>query len=436
VSLETAASSTFQHSLPWLVRVRWIAIVGQGGALLIAQRTLATPIEWPWAIAALATVGVSNLVLQRLIQARQNATPNDEFWERVTGLVLLFDTLALTAVLWSAGGKTNPFTILYIVHIVLAALVLNTRWTGWVTLLSALAFGSLFVLPAGEIASHSPHMHNSYSDHLSGMWLAFAVAATIVAYFVRQISLTLQRQREQIEGLRDRAMHARHLAGLTTLAGGAAHELRTPLGTIAVAVHELKRQLLGAPSQGSEQTASDLSLIEAEVERCQDILSAMGPRFDARRSKNPQASANDIVRLVLSRFEEDRAKIETHTLDPDARVACSPDEAASALGRVMSNALRAAGKTQVVFSLLSDSERVHFCIEDAGGGMDDATLKKAPTPFFTTQEPGEGMGLGLFLANAFALGAGGELLLSSTPGVGTRVDLVLPRAGVKLGAHA
>lgn len=462
------SSLQISASLPWLLRFRWLAILGQLVALLVAERALATPVAWPWAIGIVGLSIASNAVLTQAALAGVEAlTRRFGPLTRILGLVLSFDTLLLTGLLLASGGPTNPFTILYLVYIVLAALVLETRWTSWLALLSALSFGSLFVfsghealeahgghgvhtMPETPAADHAGHDHvghadhgtptsdaadlgpavsqpqHSYSEHLTGMWIAFAVAAVTIAYFVRQISRTLEQQREQIERLRERALNARHLASLTTLSAGAAHELRTPLATIAVAAHELERRL-GADA------ASDLTLIGLEVERCQEILSAMGPDFDEQLHARASTSASEIARLVVERTRAAAGPGVALELDlptEDTRVACVRAQAVQALERIVSNALDAFSETtlakRVVVSVRREGDCAVFRVDDTGQGMDPETLLRATTPFFTTKEPGRGMGLGLFLVNAFALSVGGELRLGSTPGAGVRAELVVP----------
>lgn len=447
----TALGST--ASLPWLLRLRWLTLAGQLGATLVVEQVLGSDVHWPVAMGLLAMAAFSNVALLHFSRHHAEAATREQL-NRVTGLALVFDTALLTGLLIASGGATNPFTIFYIVYIVLAALLLDTRWTGWVTLLSALAFGSLFVLPSYGVASHrgtpahdtaahdtaahghqghgavapAPAEHGGYSDHLTGMWLAFAAAAAIIAYFVRQLSKTLEAQRTQIAELREREQNARHLASLTTLAAGAAHELRTPLSTIAVATHELRRRL--RQTDCSSKDERDLTLIDLEVERCQEILAAMGPNFGQQFETPSPSSVEQVLRKALSSFDARQALLASEPAEP-AYVRSSEQHTLQALCRLIENALDASETASVHepvrVSVQLQREMVVFVVEDRGSGMPAEVVRQAREPFFTTKEPGKGMGLGLFLVNTFAISAGGELEIDSTPGEGTRVRLHLPR---------
>ncbi len=432
-------------NLPWLVSLRWFALVGQASAVVIADRVLHAPVHWPLVVWLLATSLFSNGLLANGVRRRWAPLVHVDGSRQIMGLVLVFDTLLLTGLLLASGATSNPFTILYIVYIVLAALLLDTRWTGWITLLSALAFAALFVLPAPPPATaHAVHAHrpddshHSYSGHLSGMWIAFVGTAAVVAFFVRQITHTLAKQRDQIEELRQRASNSRHLAALTTLAAGAAHELRSPLSTIAVAAHELLRGHSRRPSNGDgTRDREDLELISAEVERCQEILWAMGADF-AETLGSKDADAERIAALASKPFTDTGSAINLRVDADVGRVACHEEHAVAALRRVLSNALDAQSDRQrspVTLHVHQQSQCVVFAVTDRGPGMDSDTLAQALTPFFTTKEPGRGMGLGLFLVNAFALSVSGELRIESTTGSGTRVELHIPRARPELVPH-
>ncbi len=414
-------------SLPWLVRLRWLTIGGQLAAAAIAQEVVETDVVWWWVSALVGIAIVSNLWLSR---AARLETRSEERGNRVMGWVLVQDTVMLTGVLLASGASANPFTILYLVYIVLAALVLDARWTGWLTLLSAVGFGCLFLMPVHESEMHHHGHAQGYSSHLVGMWIAFAVTAAIVAYFVRMISITLESQRTQIGVLRERAAATRHLASLTTLAAGAAHELRTPLATIALAAHELGAawRRLAIPAADTQRGLDDLQLIEAEVERCQDILWAMRPGFDeefASSGARPQEILDEVLRGSSATDTPVAVRVQGDV--PDVQLAVGIAPAARAVSQLIVNAVDACSNGgEVKLGVVVVGDAVVFVVEDNGDGMSADVLQQATTPFFTTKRPGEGMGLGLFLVQAFALSFGGELRIESTAGSGTRVELSVP----------
>jgi len=420
--------------LPWLLRLRWLSLAGQLLVLGVAQSYFGASVNWPLATLVLVAGGLSNLALTRWAErhgSRVRIEPGTSL--RVTGWVLTLDTLLLTVLLGASGGAANPFTIVYLVHIVLAALVLSRRWTGALTLLNACAFGVLFLCPQ---ASCHVEPGAGYSDHLRGMWIAFAIAAVVIAYFVQQICVTIEMQRAQIAALAAQARESAHMASLTTLAAGAAHELRSPLSTIAVVAHELKLRF--SPLPGDANTL-DVELIEAEVERCQEILWSMGPKLSGQGREPTIVAGDALIERLAHGFAQGRseaglgaaqlsAPLVVKASGANVAVGCVESELLSALRGLIRNAFDTVANagSRVELSLVPEGGMVCFRIEDDGEGMSEATAKRAIEPFFTTKEPGKGLGLGLFLANLYAESVGGSLQLRSQLGHGTCAELRLP----------
>ncbi len=413
-------------TLPWLVRLRWIALGGQLVALVLYHRELGTLVPSLFTVLLVAFGIVSNLTLWVLLRR----VPDPPHADRIMGGVLTLDTVFLTGLLAGSGGPQNPFTIFYLVHIVLAALVLQARTTVWITALSAFCFAALFVLPGGDAhpvaRDHAQHMAQ-LDGHLRGMWIAFAIAASVIAYFVRKISLTIAEQREQIAQLRESAATNARFASLATLAAGAAHELGTPLGTIAVAAHELE---LSLARRSESDLVDDAHLIGLEVERCRVILGGMAGQTLAEDQKPRELPAAEIVAQLRERFDADRAHRIDVRVDDDIVMSCRPAGLVGALAALVKNAFdcidRESGRVRLEVRAERD-DSIAFTVRDEGPGMAADVCARAGEPFFTTKEPGHGMGLGLFLARAFAEGLGGRLVLASVPGRGTDATLLVPR---------
>jgi two-component system, sensor histidine kinase RegB len=410
--------------LAWLIRLRWLAAVGQlVGYYIVAPTTAA----WaqPWLLGVVGATTVSNLLL-RQFRGRVAAWSVAKSGERSfssTGLVLTFDCALLTAWLGLTGGTTNPFTSLYLVHIVLGAVVLNARWTVWLISWAAVCFGVLFVVPTHACCVPQVEAAESaYLSHMQGMWFAFATAAILISYFVRQLTLESERQRERIAALRLEAERSAHMVSLTTLAAGAAHELRTPLGTIAVAAHELRRN---AERGGSSEVLDDATLIAEEVERCQAILSGMGLRLRAGTEQKSAVSARGVQRLLADEFAS-ATRLDVEVPERDFAVFAVQADLVVALRGLVNNALDAT-ETQggVTMSCATVGGNVVWTIADTGVGMSEAVRARALEPFYTTKPAGKGVGLGLFVAHAFAVSNEGALTVDSAVGEGTTVRLSL-----------
>lgn len=443
----------------WLVRLRWGAIAGQATAIACVHFVMDIPLPLAWLAAILSAAVVYNVAWAVWVRH----TPLVR--ERMVALSMAGDVVLLTALLYFTGGPFNPFSFLYLVHIALAAVVLRSWWTWSLVALSLACFGALFIDPAGassgegghdhahadpaahaEPAAHAAHAHalhgHGHMDHgahaahggaqaahgsimdlhLQGMWVAFGIAAAFIVYFVSRVTRDLAAREAELLRVRSAASRNEKLAALATLAAGAAHELATPLSTIAIAAKDLERSL--------EPAADDIRLIRSEVERCRTILRRMSVEAGASDGEGIAPTPPDqLIELALEGLAQ-RARVDV-VIDEAARARrlhLPAQAVALALRGVLKNAVEAAGEAGRV-ALRVTGEPPGGCtieVRDQGGGMPASVLARVGEPFFTTKEPGQGMGLGLFVARALCEQIGGKLDIESAVGRGTTVRMSLP----------
>ncbi len=401
--------------LPWIVRLRWVAAAGQISAIVVARALLGFDLPVGWLLLVAAFTAASNAALA-LLRPLLSRTPGP-----TVAAVLTLDVVLLTTLLALSGGPANPFSVLYLVQVALAAVVLGVRSALGIAMLSAAGYAALFFLPGTSGLEHAMHGPGAMTLHLAGMWIATAAAAGIIGLFVAQIAAALRHREEQVRALERAAARTEKLVSLSTLAAGAAHELSTPLGTIALAAGELARRLpLGA---GGPDAQDDARVILEEVARCRGILSRMQGGTGGTVGEGPErVDVGDIlsgVREELRPFERARLRI---VPAPGPIALRLPRRAiVQSLVSLVRNALSATPAEGCVSIRAEPSaDCVRFEILDEGSGMSHDVLERAGEPFFTTRAPGEGMGLGIFLARAVAEQLGGALSLESEPGRGTR----------------
>jgi two-component system sensor histidine kinase RegB len=401
-----------QLALPWIVRLRYGMAFGQLATIVFVRYALG--IDVPVALVSIgpALVGLSNLLLARAVGTST----------LVAGAFVL-DTVCLTYVLMLSGGPTNPFSLLYLVQITLSAAILTKRWTWLLGALSVLCFGMLFWVYRPIPALEMHHVPGAVNLHLFGMWAGFGVAAFLVAMFSGKISELLREREESLLRMQQELAKKDRLASLVTLSAGAAHELSTPLATIAVVAKELEI---------CPEVAEDSRLIRSEVERCRDILWRMSVRGAQPSGEAIETvTVDELVGQVREQIPQAaRVRIEVEGCGTEPALWVPRRSVQQALIALVNNALDASAVDgSVGLSVRRNGNLLRFVVTDRGSGMPDEVLRRVGEPFFTTKEPGRGMGLGTFLVRTLAEQLGGALRFESVLHAGTSAILELPVHG-------
>lgn len=407
-------------NLSWLVRVRWFVWAAQALLLLWATAGLGIQLQLAALVALLVLGFGSNLAVAAWQRRGGRAT------EDVIVGVMLLDVLLHTAVFFLSGGPFNPFTTLYLVNVALGTVVLS-RARQWAQLIASSAgFASLFVLE--KLAPESlqlPKHADLMRLHLAGMLVAFAVASAFIVTFMERVVSSLRRREVELADARTLAAKNEKLAALTTLAAGAAHELATPLGTIALVSKELARAL--EARDVPQAWRDDAALMREQVQRCREILQQMSASSGELAAEGfTRVTLGEWVTLALAGVK-DAARVKRPTLAQPAVL--GPKVAmAQALASLVRNALQAA-KTGVELRARTEGAKVVLEVVDDGPGLALEVASRLGEPFFTTRAPGQGLGLGVFLARTLASQLGGSLDYQSPAGGGTIARLTLPLAG-------
>jgi two-component system sensor histidine kinase RegB len=409
-------------ALRWVVRLRFGLIAGE--IVLLAALAFGLQLSMPPVLlgSVVAVQGFSNCVLaMSKLRLRDSA-------EHLVGALFVLDTLALTVILGLSGGPTNPFSLLYLVQITFSAIVLRRWWTWTLGLISTVSFGLLFWFSRDVPAFHEHAQSGEFSLHLLGMWLAFAAAALLISFFVVKLSAESREKEREILLMQQRLARNERLASLVTLAAGAAHEIATPLATIAVTAKEMEHEASAQPTYA--RIKDDAQLIRSQVERCRLILERMGAQGADPFGEAPKSTdLQELLTQVKNRFpdQSERIRVQIGSAEP-LRCIVPVRAAVEALSALVKNALDASpsGEPVTLEAVQPVAQRVRFLIRDEGVGMTREVLERVAEPFFTTKTAGQGMGLGAFLAHLFAQTLGGQLSFESEPGRGCTAILELP----------
>lgn len=420
-----------------LVVLRAIEVVGQITATAVAAYGIGLALPTTVLFALSAGLVLANLLTWWRLYQPWPVTDA----ELMAHLVL--DIGVLTALLYFSGGSTNPFVTLYLLPLSIAAAMLPARYT-WTLVGVTLACYSLLLfmyvplphesasfgwltalLPSNLGGEHA--MHGAQTDfglHVLGMWFNFAVSAGLIAWFVARMAQSLRDRDQQLAAAREAALRNEQLIALGMLAAGAAHELGTPLATMAVIANELERDHAADPA-----LAQDLRLLRTQTEACKDILTRLTDSAGETRAAQMKAiSCEQYLRQLVERWQLLRPQIvlDTHyTGTQPAPVIAAERTLEQALLNLLNNAADVSPAGIELDGRWTDKQ-LTIEIRDRGPGLSGEAARRAGQAFFTTKGPGRGLGIGLFLANASIERFGGEVNLFNREGGGACVRVILP----------
>jgi two-component system sensor histidine kinase RegB len=382
-----------------LLVIRWVGIAGQAAALLFVHYGLGYPLPIGWAGAVVGASTALNLWLTG--QWRGSALLSD----RMAAFQLGYDMLQLAALLYLTGGLGNPFAILILAPVIVSATVLSRRSTVW---LSLMALASIALLARFHMPLPWPNQDFRLEPlFILGLALALGLSVLFIAAYVLSVSEEARRLSDALSATQMALDRERQHSAVGALAAAAAHELGTPLGTIALVAHEIARDLpKGSP------LVSDVSLLLSESRRCKDILAELAARPGADNQPFGPLPVAALIETAAAPYRrpEIRFRIETQGDLPD--LPASP-ELSHGLGTLLQNAFEFA-RHEVVARLAADERELKVTISDDGPGFDPALLGQLGEPYVSRGNDGrdgqgEHMGLGVFIAVTL-LGRTGALL--------------------------
>lgn len=409
--------------LRWLIGLRWAVFLLLAATLPLGALALGFHVRWAIALPLVALPLALNAWMQHGLRRGRAPSAN----ALAVGVAL--DLLAIGGILAASGGAANPFSVVFVVHVALAASLLPARTTFALAGLAVCLFAALFAVPSGGCCANHP-AGGPFSAHLYGMWLAFVIVAGMVAYFLTRVRGALADREQEIADLRQQAEATARFASLGTLAAGTAHELATPLGTIAV--------LGGEIASGAADAEGNGKAILAQVTRCRDILTKMQGGGAARAKAAASAPIGASVRAAIATWRKAHPEVRVDLVEragAEARVALTAEDVEATVGTLLDNALhatRAAGgaeEIEINVEIARDAGAVVVRVDDHGTGVAPHLEGRLGEPFLTTKEPGEGMGLGLYLIRTLLAQAGGQLEVAPRAPSGTRITLRLAQAG-------
>lgn len=408
--------------LRWLVRLRWLAVMGQALTSLAAAWILHIPLPVGILTACFSVTILSNGIVA-LVENRLTFRK-----DVVCAGLLALDAAVLTTMLYFTGGASNPFASFYLLHIVIAAILLPPLWTWGMLALCCAGYGILFLSPYPLADASEPVRWGTHDLRLQGMFVAMVLVGAFVAFFVSQLSRSLVRREEELLKARLKTQRSERFAALATLAAGVAHELATPLSTIAVVSADFEH--LSSGMNCCDTTCrSDAVLIRSEVKRCQAILEKLGQRATNGVGEPLEPVLLEELPSLLRPYLKEPIwqRVDFKNPGGNGEILVPRATLLQSLAALIKNASEASPPaSHVGLTAREEDTGICFSVSDTGTGMPSDVVARVGEPFFTTKEPGKGMGLGLFLVRTFAECINGRLDIESEPGKGTRINLFIP----------
>ncbi|HZE95395.1 MAG TPA: ATP-binding protein [Planctomycetota bacterium] len=404
----------------WFIRLRWLAIAG----ILVAAGVVASlGLEGSWRqlVGLAALLGALNVAYAAL--SRRGVPPLAFTWWQIVA-----DLTVLTLALHVSGGIENPFAFFYVFHVIIASILLPRRVSYIVAGLATLFYLAMAALEHWRVLPHTD-LGLVRWDNPRYLAAASAVIASTLfssSYLASTIMEGLRRKDEEMRRFNERLLQTEKLAAIGQLAAGIAHELNTPLASIAGYAEELGEIVRGSDGKIVQYTG----VIRSQTERCKAITQSL-LNFARKSEIRVQAvDVNAVVREAIDylRFKKraPQLRIETDLVDVPP-VQADPGQLLQVFLSILINAADAVEGGGTITVRTRAGKEVQVAVSDTGMGIPPENLKKVFEPFFTTKEPGEGTGLGLSLSYGIVKQMGGTIDLRSKVGEGTEVTIALPR---------
>ena len=397
--------------LDTLVRLRWLAIIGQTTAVLAVYYGLDFELPIYACLLVIALAAWLNVALRLRFHLTQRLEPDRAAW------LLAFDIAELAVLLFLTGGLQNPFAFMFLGPVLLSATALPPRFT--------LMLGAFAVMCATVLVFvHYPLPWDSDDPlqlppiYMMGVWLCILLAIGFIGVYAWQITEESRQLSDALAATELVLAREQHLSQLDGLAAAAAHELGTPLSTISVIAKELERAIAPNAPHGD-----DVRLLREQATRCRDILakltelSSSGEPFD----RTPLTA---LIEEVVAPHRHFGVGIDVVT--PKDRgsepVGARNPAILYGLGNLLENAVDFARDRVAVDALWSD-DFVQVTISDDGPGFAPEILARIGEPYVTSRhrqphdaadEPA-GLGLGFFIAKTLLERSGATLSFENRP---------------------
>ncbi|WP_183708775.1 ActS/PrrB/RegB family redox-sensitive histidine kinase [Bradyrhizobium sp. ERR14] len=422
------AASDFRHAqrhirLDTILRLRWLAVLGQLAAIFIVAQGLEFNVEIVPCVSIIALSAALNLALQTAANPMQRLEPM-----QAAGLLAL-NIVELAGLLYFTGGLQNPFSFLFLAPVLISATALPARFTFGLGVLAVACASVLFFF-------HLPLPWDSDDPlvlppiYLVGVWLSIVLAIGVTSLYSFQVTEEARKLADALAATELVLTREQHLTQLDGLAAAAAHELGTPLATIFLISRELEKTVKDA------SFAADLKTLREQTQRCRDILSKI-TQLSSTGAPFDRMKLSELIEEVVAPHRDFGVEIKVRIA-----VAAVSEPVGSrnpailyGVGNIVENAVDFA-HTTVEVNAWWNKDTIELLISDDGPGIPPDILNRIGEPYLsrrrTTDDGGgerRGLGLGVFIARTLLERTGAKVLFTNRifPEHGAVVQLTWPR---------
>ncbi|HAB04530.1 ATP-binding protein [Alloalcanivorax venustensis] len=415
--------ATGRKNMQQLIQLRWIAVLGQVGTILVVFFVFRIELPLLYMFAVLAGLVAFNGASLLRLRLRRPVSNGELF------VALLVDVITLTMQLYLSGGATNPFIFLYLLQVVLAAVLLEA-WSTWIILLVTAGCFVALEFAARPLPLPLDYELGPLSLYIQGMLLCFVLNAVLLVIFINRITRNRRDRDARLAALRQRAAEEEHIVRMGLLASGAAHELGTPLATLAVILGDWRRMPV---FQSDPDLAQEIGEMQTQVLRCKSIVSGiLLSAGEARGEASEETTVHAFVDELVAEWRTTRPvnDFEYRNLFGEDRAIISDSALKQTVHNVLDNALEASPHW-VGLEVSRRDDTLIVSVMDQGAGFSEAMLSHLGRPYQSTKgRPGGG--LGLFLVFNVVRTLGGNVSAGNRPQGGAVVTLTLPLSALTI----
>ncbi len=433
-----------RQNLKWLFILRNLMMTSEAILIFLSVYGLniRLPQEQLWLV--MLSIGVVNLYTWMRMKTEDPVTELEIFSQ------LTIDVFAIASLLYLTGGASNPITWVFLLPLIITAIMLPQSYVWYMVILTTSMYTILIAynIPLPSIEPHMPNpetLHSRmmqaemlqqahamsdkhyFSLHMFGMWFGFVFSAGLVAFFVVELAKTLRVQERTLAEARESALRDERVVALGTLAASAAHDMGTPLGTMAIVAHELEQEY---PIHRFPDLHEKMLLMQQQIDRCKQALSVMSASAGEMRAESGRV-------MLLTEYIDDVIN-QWRTHKPGAKLCffINPCVAAEAkiiaertlthsIINILNNAAEATPSEKgIEFHASWDLEQAIFRIRDYGPGFPAEIAEFAGKQPVLSKK--QGLGVGLFLTSSTIKRLGGTIKFANIDSGGASVEIMLP----------